>query len=66
MSAHIVPRCLIAAVCYNHFMRLLDGVPAERKQRYGRLVRVSFWANVTELASLAGCTYVSNKENYRE
>ncbi|KAF0289907.1 Post-GPI attachment to proteins factor 2-like [Amphibalanus amphitrite] len=26
MSAHLVPRCLIAAVCYNHFTRLLDGL----------------------------------------
>ncbi|XP_043204263.1 post-GPI attachment to proteins factor 2-like [Amphibalanus amphitrite] len=64
MSAHLVPRCLIAAVCYNHFTRLLGAVPAERRRRYDQLVRAGFWANVTELASLACCTYVSNKENY--
>lgn len=66
MSAHIVPRCLMAALCHSHWGRLGQRVPSGRRLHYSRLVRATLWASGTELAALAGCTYVSNKENYRE
>ncbi|XP_037087338.1 post-GPI attachment to proteins factor 2-like [Pollicipes pollicipes] len=64
MAVHIIPRCLFAVVCYNHWMRQLASVPAARRLLYRRLVRAAFWVHTAELASLAGVTYVSNKENY--
>lgn len=65
VALHIVPRALFAWLCHQHAARAADAIPsAGRRRLYHRLVSAAFVLNLVELFSLAGVTFVSNKENY--
>ncbi|KAK8396817.1 hypothetical protein O3P69_005053 [Scylla paramamosain] len=66
VALHISPRLLVAWVARAYYNSLAAHVPAARRPAYLTLVSVAFYLNLTELATLCGVTYISNKENYRE
>ena len=66
VALHISPRLLVAWVARAYYNSLAAHVPAACRPAYLTLVSVAFYLNLTELATLCGVTYISNKENYRE
>ncbi|XP_037782706.1 LOW QUALITY PROTEIN: uncharacterized protein LOC119579048 [Penaeus monodon] len=64
VALHISPRLLVAWVARAYYNSLAAHVPAARRPAYLTLVAASFYLNLTELATLCGVTYISNKENY--
>lgn len=66
VALHISPRLLVAWVARAYYQGLAAQVPAARRPAYLTLVTAAFYLNITELITLCGVTYISNKENYRE
>ncbi|CAL4058754.1 unnamed protein product [Meganyctiphanes norvegica] len=64
VALHISPRLLVAWVAKSHYVSLAGQVPAARRPSYLTLVFAAFYLNLTELFTLCGVTYISNKENY--
>ncbi|XP_069191869.1 post-GPI attachment to proteins factor 2-like [Procambarus clarkii] len=64
VALHISPRLLVAWVARAYYTGLAAHVPAARRPAYLTLVAAAFYLNLTELATLCGVTYISNKENY--
>lgn len=64
VALHISPRLLVAWVARSHYSSLAGQVPAIRRPSYLTLVSAAFYLNLTELFTLCGVTYISNKENY--
>ncbi|XP_054262916.1 post-GPI attachment to proteins factor 2-like [Macrosteles quadrilineatus] len=55
VALHIGPRLLIASIYHAYYRTRMEAQ---------RLLSVCYWLNITEIASLCGVTYISNKENY--
>ncbi|MCL4131002.1 UNVERIFIED_CONTAM: hypothetical protein GTU68_063922 [Idotea baltica] len=66
VALHISPRLLVAWVAREYYSSMATRVPAIHRPVYEGLVTLSFCLNLTELATLCGVTYISNKENYRK
>lgn len=68
IALHISPRLIIAYVHKNYLKYHVLSRIADRSQlmRATKLANVVHWLNLIEICALAGVTYVSNKENYRE
>ena len=66
MALHISPRLLVAFVARAHYVSQAQHVAIAHRPAYMNLVTAAFYLNLTELATLCGVTYISNKENYRE
>ncbi|XP_071526368.1 post-GPI attachment to proteins factor 2-like [Panulirus ornatus] len=64
VALHISPRLLVAWVARAYYTALAAHVPVVRRPAYLTLVDAAFYLNLTELATLCGVTYISNKENY--
>ncbi|KAK8734444.1 hypothetical protein OTU49_005808 [Cherax quadricarinatus] len=64
VALHISPRLLVAWVARAYYTSLAAHVPPARRPAYLALVAAAFYLNLTELATLCGVTYISNKENY--
>ncbi|KAG8336155.1 hypothetical protein J6590_050355 [Homalodisca vitripennis] len=60
VALHIGPRLLIASIYHAYYKGLTSSSHSQR------LLSLCYWLNITEIASLCGVTYISNKENYRE
>jgi len=65
VALHIGPRIVIAFVYNTYYLSRLPTIPKDDQAKYKRLLRICYWLNVIEIASLLGVTYVSNRENYR-
>lgn len=67
IALHISPRLIIAYVHRNYLSHVLSKV-TDRSQlmQAKKLANVVHYLNLIEICALAGVTYVSNKENYRE
>lgn len=67
IALHIGPRLLIASVYYSFYHKILKTFEDVPKRLQGfRLLNLSYWLNIAEVAALCGVTYISNKENYGE
>lgn len=68
IALHISPRLVIAYVHKNYLKYHVLSKITDRSQlmRATRLASAVHWLNLIEISALAGVTYVSNKENYRE
>lgn len=68
IALHITPRLVIAYVHKNYLTHHVLSKITDRNQlaQATKLARVVHWLHLIEICSLAGVTYVSNKENYRE
>lgn len=61
VALHIGPRLLIASIYHAYYSGLATSNATSQ-----RLLKLCYWLNIVEIASLCGVTYISNKENYRE
>lgn len=68
IALHISPRLVIAYVHKNYLKHHVLSKIVDRSQsvQAARLASIVHWLNMIEICALAGVTYVSNKENYRE
>lgn len=68
IALHISPRLVIAYVHKNFLKHHVLSKITDRNQLIcaSRLANVVHYLNLIEICALAGVTYVSNKENYRE
>ncbi|KAF4526386.1 hypothetical protein B566_EDAN012676 [Ephemera danica] len=64
IALHIGPRILIASVYHMYYLSLLPSVVPTQQGRYQLLLQICYWLNLTEITSLCGVTYISNRENY--
>uniref|UniRef100_A0A0A9XFM9 Post-GPI attachment to proteins factor 2-like n=1 Tax=Lygus hesperus TaxID=30085 RepID=A0A0A9XFM9_LYGHE len=65
IALHLGPRFLISSVYYNYYAsRVKLIVPASDQEWYTKLVKICYWVNITEISSLMGVTYISNRDNY--
>lgn len=69
IALHLTPRLVIAFVHKNylkhHVLTKVVG-DQDRHRKATRLATIMHYLTMLEVSSLAGVTYVSNKENYRE
>ncbi len=69
IALHLTPRLVIAFVHKNYLKHHVLTKIAARDERSHRkakqLATIMHYLNLLEISSLAGVTYVSNKENYR-
>lgn len=68
IALHISPRLVISYVHKNYLKSHVLSKITDRNQlmRAERLAKVVHCLSLIEISALAGVTYVSNKENYRE
>lgn len=66
IALHIGPRLVIASVYHTYYLSLLPTIAPAEQPRFQRLLRICYWLNITEISSLCGVTYISNRENYRK
>lgn len=68
IALHISPRLIIAFVHKNYLKHHVLSKIDDQNQlmRAMKLANAVHWLNLVEICALAGVTYVSNKENYRE
>jgi post-GPI attachment to proteins factor 2 len=68
IALHISPRLIIAYVHKNYLKTLVLSKLSDQKQlsQAQLLANVLHYLHIIEVCSLAGVTYISNKENYRE
>lgn len=68
IALHISPRLVIAYVHKNYLKHHVLSKLTDQNQlaTATKLANIVHWLNLIEVCSLAGVTYVSNKENYRE
>lgn len=68
IALHISPRLIIAFVQKNFLRQHVSSKISDRNQliRANQLAKIVHYLNLIEICALAGVTYVSNKENYRE
>lgn len=68
IALHISPRLIIAFVQKNFLRHQVSSKISDRNQliRANHLAKIVHYLNLIEICALAGVTYVSNKENYRE
>jgi len=68
IALHISPRLIIAFVHKNYLKNHVLSKISDQNQlvEATRLASIVHWLNLIEISALAGVTYVSNKENYRE
>ena len=64
IAFHVGPRLLVAYVFKQYYENLSTVVSDKNKTLFNCLIFISFWLNLTELMTVVGVTYVSNKENY--
>jgi len=68
VAFHIGPRIIIASMYHTYYQSLLSSqspgstLPGSRSCR---LLNVTYWLSLLEIAALCGVTYISNRENYR-
>jgi len=68
VAFHIGPRIIIASMYHTYYQSLLSSqspgsnLPGSRSCR---LLNVTYWLSLVEIAALCGVTYISNRENYR-
>ena len=68
IALHLTPRLVIAYV-HRNFLKRHVLIKIQGQSQYAqaaRLASIVHYLNLIEIASLAGVTYVSNKENYRK
>ena len=68
IALHLSPRLVIAYVHKNYLKHHVLSKIQDKNQyaQAARLATIVHYLNLIEIAALAGVTYVSNKENYRE
>lgn len=68
IALHISPRLVISFVHKNHLKICVLSKLTNRNQLLNatRLAKIVHYLSLIEISALAGVTYVSNKENYRE
>jgi hypothetical protein len=68
IALHISPRLIIAYVHKNYLKHhVLNQITNQNQlMQATRLAKVVHWLHLIEICSLAGVTYISNKDNYRE
>lgn len=68
IALHITPRLIIAYSHRNYLKNhvLSNIVDQSQLLRATKLTKVVHWLNLVEISALAGVSYVSNKEDYRE
>jgi hypothetical protein len=69
IALHLTPRLVIAYVHKNYLKHhVLTRVVRDEQchKKATQLATIMHYLNLLEISSLAGVTYVSNKENYRE
>lgn len=68
IALHISPRLIIAFVQKNFLRHHVSSKMQDQNQliRANQLAKIVHYLNLIEICALAGVTYVSNKENYRE
>jgi hypothetical protein len=64
VAFHIGPRFIIAAVHRSYHLNLIN-TSSKDQEKARWWLNFAFWLNVTEIGSLCGVTYISNRENYR-
>ena len=68
VAFHIGPRIIIASMYHTYYQSLLSSQSpgsALPGSRSCRLLNVTYWLSLLEIAALCGVTYISNRENYR-
>ncbi|CAH1373460.1 post-GPI attachment to proteins factor 2-like [Tenebrio molitor] len=63
VAFHIGPRFIIAAVHRSYHLNLIN-TSSKDQEKARWWLNFAFWLNVTEIGSLCGVTYISNRENY--
>lgn len=68
IALHLSPRLVIAYVHKNYLKHHVLSKIHDQTQyaRATKLATAVHYLNIIEIATLAGVTYISNKENYRE
>lgn len=68
IALHLSPRLVIAFVHKNYLNHQVLSKIHDQSQyaQATKLAAIVHYLNLIEIAALAGVTYVSNKENYRE
>lgn len=68
IALHLSPRLVISYVHKNYLKHhVLSKIQDQTQHAQAtRLATVVHYLNLVEIAALAGVTYISNKENYRE
>jgi post-GPI attachment to proteins factor 2 len=68
IALHISPRLIIAYTQKSFLRHHVLSKISDRNQliRANQLAKIVHYLNLIEICALAGVTYVSNKENYRE
>ncbi|EEB11526.1 fgf receptor activating protein, putative [Pediculus humanus corporis] len=61
VAFHVGPRLVIAIVYKQYYSKLLE---KENLNGKNWLLNFCFWLSITEIVTLCGVTYISNRENY--
>ena len=66
IAFHIGPRILIAAVYYNFLMSFVLYVGPDKAEWLTKLLKCSYYLQVSEVVGLCVISFVHNREHYRK
>ncbi|CAM1329673.1 Uncharacterised protein g10081 [Pycnogonum litorale] len=64
IALHCTPRFIMASMYKHLYCQHSAIVSYHRKSIYDLLTKLTYWLHLTEILSLVGVTYISNKDNY--